>query len=74
MFLKTPEIVVRNRKESLGGHLTFLNSGNFTAFAPVVGDFYVFDAKHQHLVLPFITKYPDEIRRSMSFNYEIIFA
>jgi len=74
LFLKTPEIVVRNRKESLGGHLTFINSGNFTAFAPVVGDFYVFDAKHQHLVLPFITKYPDEIRRSMSFNYEIIFA
>jgi len=36
---------------------------------PEVGDFYIFNANHQHFVMPFKTKKPKEIRRSMSFNF-----
>ena len=36
---------------------------------PKVGDFYIFQADHQHSVMPFKTKEPGKIRRSMSFNF-----
>ena len=36
---------------------------------PKVGDFYIFRADHQHCVMPFKTKKPGAIRRSMSFNF-----
>ena len=36
---------------------------------PEVGDFYIFNANHQHFVMPFKTKKPKEIRRSISFNF-----
>ena len=38
---------------------------------PKVGDLYIFEARHQHCVMPFKTKIPGEIRRSMSFNFII---
>ena len=38
---------------------------------PKVGDFYIFRANHQHCVMPFKTKKPNEIRRSMSFNIHL---
>tara|TARA_R100001015_G_C4601814_1_gene156764 strand:+ start:67 stop:681 length:615 start_codon:yes stop_codon:yes gene_type:complete len=76
LFLKTPEIIIKNRKEVMGGLLSFIDVSNdsLTSFKPVVGDFYIFLANHQHLVLPFKTRYPNEIRRSMSFNYHHVLA
>jgi hypothetical protein len=38
---------------------------------PEVGDFYIFRADHQHCVMPFKTKKPGAVRRSMSFNFEV---
>ena len=42
---------------------------NGTWVEPEVGDFYIFQADHQHCVMPFKTKEPGKIRRSMSFNF-----
>ena len=36
---------------------------------PEVGHFYIFEARHQHCVMPFKTKVKGEVRRSMSFNF-----
>ena len=36
---------------------------------PKVGEFYIFEAKHQHMVMPFKTKPKGKIRRTMSFNF-----
>ena len=36
---------------------------------PKVGEFYIFEAKHQHCVMPFKVKNKGDIRRSMSFNF-----
>ena len=74
LFLKTPQIVIKHRKERMGGHLTFINSSgdNATSFEPITGDFYIFHASHQHLVLPYTAEVRGSIRRSMSFNYEVI--
>lgn len=38
---------------------------------PKVGDFYIFQADHQHFVMPFKTEKPTDVRRSMSFNFII---
>jgi len=57
------------------GQLGFINVDGISTnwFAPKVGDFYIFEAKHQHSVMPFKTRNKNDIRRSMSFNF-ITFA
>ena len=76
LFLKTPEMNIKNdlHKNLLNGRLTFtdVHGEKVTSFKPEVGDFYIFDAKHQHLVMPIQLKNPTETRRSLSFNFEII--
>tara|TARA_R100001015_G_C4609270_1_gene164545 strand:- start:183 stop:839 length:657 start_codon:yes stop_codon:yes gene_type:complete len=77
LFLKTPEIVAPTNlnKESMNGCLTFttVDGENCISFQPAVGDFYIFQASHQHFVMPFKLKHKDRIRRSLSFNFTTIF-
>tara|TARA_R100001015_G_C4601874_1_gene156829 strand:- start:411 stop:1052 length:642 start_codon:yes stop_codon:yes gene_type:complete len=73
LFLKVPEMLpVKNiKKEYLNGQLGFADvKGESTiSFSPVVGDFYIFNANHQHFVLPFKLKNKNRTRRSLSFNF-----
>ena len=49
--------------------LGFIFDGHTTKyFTPEVGHFYIFEASHQHFVMPF-KSVENEIRRSMSFNF-----
>jgi hypothetical protein len=73
MFLKVPEFVndVKDPHKYKDGFLGFtdVNGTNMTWMEPEVGHFYIFEARHQHCVMPFKTKIKGEIRRSMSFNF-----
>ena len=72
LFLEVPEFIddAKDPHKFKDGMLCFLMKGNTTYYAtPKVGDFYIFHARHQHCVMPFKTKSPKEIRRSMSFNF-----
>ena len=70
------ETIIKNdlHKNLLNGRLTFtdVHGEKVTSFKPKVGDFYIFDSKHQHFVMPVQLKDPLEIRRSLSFNFQII--
>jgi hypothetical protein len=73
MFLKVPEFVndVKDPHKFKDGYLGFTTvDGIGTVWIePKVGEFYIFEAKHQHCVLPFKVKNKGDIRRSMSFNF-----
>ena len=73
MFLKVPEFIndAKDPHKYKDGFLGFtdVNGENSTWFEPKVGDFYIFEARHQHFVMPFKVKNKGEIRRSMSFNF-----
>ena len=73
MFLKIPEFIndAKDPHKFSDGQLGFtsVDGANMTWMEPVVGHFYLFEAKHQHCVMPFKTKIKGEIRRSMSFNF-----
>ena len=73
MFLKVPEFIndVKDPHKFRDGQLGFtdVNGTNMTWMEPEVGHFYIFEAAHQHCVMPFKTKIKGEIRRSMSFNF-----
>jgi hypothetical protein len=73
LFLKVPEIIkdVEHEHKFKDGQLafTFDNGLKTNYFDPIVGDFYIFQASHQHSVMPFKTKIKGDIRRSMSFNF-----
>jgi len=73
MFLKVPEFIndVKDPHKFKDGQLGFtdVDGVHTTWMEPEVGHFYIFEAKHQHCVMPFKTKIKGEIRRSMSFNF-----
>ena len=73
MFLKVPEFIndVKDPHKFKDGQLGFTGTdGSSSAWMePKVGDFYIFEASHQHCVMPFKTKIKGEFRRSMSFNF-----
>ena len=72
LFLEVPEFIndAKDPHKFKDGMLCFIMEGNTTYYiVPKVGDFYIFHARHQHCVMPFKTKDPKEIRRSMSFNF-----
>ena len=73
MFLKVPEFIndVKDPHKFRDGQLGFtdVNGTNMAWMEPEVGHFYIFEARHQHCVMPFKTKIKGEIRRSMSFNF-----
>ena len=73
MFLKVPEFIndVKDPHKFRDGQLGFtsVDGTNMTWMEPEVGHFYIFEACHQHCVMPFKTKIKGEIRGSMSFNF-----
>ena len=73
LFLKVPEFIndVTSEHKFLDGHLGFLSTNGIDQqwMKPNVGDFYIFEASHQHCVMPFKVKNKGDIRRSMSFNF-----
>jgi len=73
LFLKVPKTIndAKHKHKFRDGQLGFISSDGVGTvwMEPKVGDFYIFEAKHQHCVMPFKTKKPNEIRRSMSFNF-----
>ena len=72
LFLEVPEFIndAKDPHKFKDGKLCFLMGGETTYYVtPKVGDFYIFHARHQHCVMPFKTKDPKGIRRSMSFNF-----
>jgi len=73
LFLKIPKFIndAKDPHKFKDGMLGFFSrEGEELIWAqPKVGDFYVFRADHVHCVMPFKTKKPNEVRRSMSFNF-----
>ena len=73
MFLKVPEFIndAKDPHKYKDGFLGFsdVDGQHSTWFEPKVGEFYIFEAKHQHFVMPFKVKNKGDIRRSMSFNF-----
>jgi hypothetical protein len=73
MFLKVPEFIndAKDPHKFKDGFIGFtdVDGVHTTWMEPEVGHFYIFEAKHQHCVMPFKTKIKGEIRRSMSFNF-----
>ena len=73
IFLKVPEFVddTKNSHKFKDGQLGFIecNGVGTVWIEPKVGEFYIFEAKHQHCVMPFKVKKKGDIRRSMSFNF-----
>ena len=72
MFLKVPNFIndLKHKHKFRDGALGFIFPENKTMFyEPSVGDFYIFEASHQHFVLPYKTNDKDPTRRSMSFNF-----
>ena len=73
LFLKIPEFIndAKDPHKFKDGYLGFtdVNGINMTWMEPKIGHFYIFEACHQHCVMPFKTKIKGDIRRSMSFNF-----
>lgn len=73
MFLKIPEFIndAKDPHKFRDGQLGFtdVNGTHVTWMEPEVGHFYIFEARHQHCVMPFKTKTKGDVRRSMSFNF-----
>lgn len=71
LFLKVPEFIndAKDPHKFKDGKLGFVNDMGTIWMEPEVGHFYVFEASHQHCVMPFKTKIKGEVRRSMSFNF-----
>ena len=73
LFLKVPEFIndAKDPHKFKDGKLGFTGvwGDTCTWMEPEVGHFYIFEASHQHCVMPFKTKIKGEIRRSMSFNF-----
>ena len=81
-YLKTPKQQVRSRKDhyQADGKITFTNNtgtdmnfANYQAsFEPKAGDFYVFPAMQHHMVWPYRSADPEDLRVSLSFNSDVI--
>ena len=74
LFLKVPDLINDTKKAAhkfKDGKLAFtcIDGQGCQWIDPVVGNFFIFEAKHQHQVMPFKVKHKGDIRRSMSFNF-----
>ena len=75
LFLKVPEFIndapETAQQKYKDGKLGFIGHDGITCqyMEPEVGHFYIFEARHQHCVMPFKTKIKNDFRRSMSFNF-----
>jgi len=74
LFLKVPEFIndAKHPQKLKDGKLGFFARDSYCDwYDSVVGHFYVFEAGHQHFVMPYKTNDVDPTRRSMSFNFII---
>ena len=81
VYLKTPKKQIRDRKDHYksDGKITFMNNSgtdfNFAnaqcSFTPVAGDMYLFGALQNHMVWPYRSTDPEDLRTSLSFNADI---
>ena len=81
-YLKTPKQQVKGRKDHYqsDGKVTFTNNTgtdlNFAnhqvSFEPKAGDFYIFGALQHHMVWPYRSADPDDLRVSLSFNADVV--
>ena len=74
LFLKVPNFIndVKHPHKFKDGKLGFFSRDTHCDFYDCkVGDFYIFEASHQHFVMPYKTNDVDPVRRSMSFNFII---
>lgn len=73
LCLKMPKFLddTTDKHKFNDGKLCFVDNYKTSTWNMVskTGDFYVFNADHQHMVYPFKTDPPGQIRRTMSFNY-----
>jgi len=73
LFLKVPEFIndAKDPHKFRDGKLGFISHDGVgsTWMDAKVGQFYIFEARHQHFVMPFKVKNKGDIRRSMSFNF-----
>ena len=82
VYLKTPQNQLKDRKDHYqsDGKITFVNNSgtdpNFAnaqcSFAPEAGDMYIFPALQHHMVWPYRSTDPDDLRVSLSFNADWI--
>lgn len=82
VYLKTPQNQLKDRKDHYqsDGKITFVNNTgtdvNFAnaqcSFAPEAGDMYIFPALQHHMVWPYRSTDPDDLRVSLSFNADWI--
>jgi len=80
-YLKTPKKQIRDRKSHYksDGMITFVNnSGSDTTFSnstcsfePKAGDMYLFGSFQHHMVWPYRSTDPDDLRVSLSFNADV---
>ena len=83
-YLKTPKQQVKDRKAhySSDGKVTFVNNtgtdNHFAnaqcSFDPVAGEMYVFGAMQHHMVWPYRSADPDDLRVSISYNADVTTA
>ena len=76
LFLKVPELlndIEEDPHKFKDGKLAFtcIDGQGCQWVEPAVGNFFIFEAKHQHQVMPFKVKKKGETRRSMSFNFHL---
>ena len=76
LFLKVPELlndIEEDPHKFKDGKLAFtcIDGQGCQWVEPAVGNFFIFEAKHQHQVMPFKPKKKGETRRSMSFNFHL---
>jgi len=82
VYLKTPKNQIKGRKNHYesDGKITFMNNSgtdrNFSnpqcSFEPKAGDMYIFPALQHHMVWPYRSTDPDDLRVSLSFNADYI--
>ena len=80
-YLKTPKKQIKDRKSHYksDGKITFINntgtdphfSNAQCSFKPVPGDMYIFPALQHHMVWPYRSTDPDDLRVSLSFNADV---
>ena len=83
-YLKTPKQQVKDRKVhySTDGKVTFMNNtgtdnhfaNSQCSFDPVAGEMYVFGAMQHHMVWPYRSADPDDLRVSISYNADVTTA
>ena len=76
LFLKIPELIndiEQSPHKFKDGKLAFtcIDGQGCQWVDPAVGNFFIFEAKHQHQVMPFKVKNKGDVRRSMSFNFHL---